>query len=92
MLGPMDPRDVIYTKIRLSTPSADQSSRRPSHRKKCTRTANCFVGRHPGTGRPSLGAPVTSRTIRRRLAEEYLGSLRPLRVLSVTPTHRRYRF
>ncbi|GFV91797.1 transposable element Tcb2 transposase [Trichonephila clavipes] len=40
---------------------------------------------------PSLGAPVSSRTVRRRLAEEHLGSLRPLRVLPLTPTHRRLR-
>ncbi|GFW39713.1 hypothetical protein TNCV_3188841 [Trichonephila clavipes] len=30
MLGLVDPRDVIYTKTRLLTPSTDQSSRRPS--------------------------------------------------------------
>ncbi|GFW05500.1 transposable element Tcb2 transposase [Trichonephila clavipes] len=40
---------------------------------------------------PSLGAHVSSRTIRRRLAEGQLGSRRPLRVLSLTPTHRRLR-
>ncbi|GFT27852.1 uncharacterized protein TNCV_10641 [Trichonephila clavipes] len=49
MLRPVDPRDVIYTKTRLKTPSTDQSSRRPPHSKKCTRTANCFIARHPGT-------------------------------------------
>ncbi|GFT43977.1 transposable element Tcb2 transposase [Trichonephila clavipes] len=38
---------------------------------------------------PSLGAPVSSRTIRRRLAEVHSGSRRPLRVLPLTPTHRR---
>ncbi|GFT97039.1 transposable element Tcb2 transposase [Trichonephila clavipes] len=38
---------------------------------------------------PSLGAPVSSRTIRRRLAEGHLASRRPLRVLPLTPTHRR---
>ncbi|PRD25764.1 UNVERIFIED_CONTAM: hypothetical protein NCL1_39965 [Trichonephila clavipes] len=37
----------------------------------------------------SLGAPVSSRTIRRRLAEGHLGSRRPLRVLPLTPTHQR---
>ncbi|GFT30478.1 transposable element Tcb2 transposase [Trichonephila clavipes] len=37
---------------------------------------------------PSLGAPVSSRTIRRRLAEGHLGSRRPLRVLLLTPNHR----
>ncbi|GFX66584.1 transposable element Tcb2 transposase [Trichonephila clavipes] len=38
---------------------------------------------------PSLGAPVSSRTKRRHLAEGHLGSRRPLRVLPLTPTHRR---
>ncbi|GFV98329.1 transposable element Tcb2 transposase [Trichonephila clavipes] len=36
---------------------------------------------------PSIGDPVSSRTILRRLAEEHLGSRRPLRVLPLTPTH-----
>ncbi|GFX25009.1 transposable element Tcb2 transposase [Trichonephila clavipes] len=40
---------------------------------------------------PSLGAPVSSRTIQRRLAEGHLGSWRPLRVLPLTPTHRNLR-
>ncbi|GFX61366.1 HTH_Tnp_Tc3_2 domain-containing protein [Trichonephila clavipes] len=34
---------------------------------------------------PSLGAPVSSRTIRRHLAEGHLGSRCPLRVLFLTP-------
>ncbi|GFT21509.1 transposable element Tcb1 transposase [Trichonephila clavipes] len=37
---------------------------------------------------PSLGVPVSSRTIRRCLAEGHFGSWRPLRVLPLTPTHR----
>ncbi|GFW33840.1 HTH_Tnp_Tc3_2 domain-containing protein [Trichonephila clavipes] len=86
VLGPVDPRDVIYTKIKLRTPSIDQSSRRPPHRKKCTRTS---VRRSPvaiqAQVASSLGAPVSSRTIRRRLAEGHLGSWRPLRVLPLTP-------
>ncbi|GFW64023.1 HTH_Tnp_Tc3_2 domain-containing protein [Trichonephila clavipes] len=40
---------------------------------------------------PSLGAPVSSRTIRRQLDDEHLGSRRPLRALPLTPTHRRIR-
>ncbi|GFV27040.1 HTH_Tnp_Tc3_2 domain-containing protein [Trichonephila clavipes] len=40
---------------------------------------------------PSLVAPVTFRTIRRRLAEGHLGSRRLFRVLPLTPTHRRLR-
>ncbi|GFW46857.1 uncharacterized protein TNCV_2982131 [Trichonephila clavipes] len=60
----MDPRGVIYTKTRLRTPSTDQSSRGPPHRKKCTPSAAIEV-----QIAPSLGASVSSRTIRRRLAE-----------------------
>ncbi|GFX77205.1 transposable element Tcb2 transposase [Trichonephila clavipes] len=40
---------------------------------------------------PSLGAPVSSRTIRRFLAEGHLRSRRPLRVLPLTPSHRHLR-
>ncbi|GFX80814.1 transposable element Tcb2 transposase [Trichonephila clavipes] len=40
---------------------------------------------------PSLGSPVSSRTIRKHLAEGHLGSRRPLCVLPLTPTHRRLR-
>ncbi|GFU73893.1 transposable element Tcb2 transposase [Trichonephila clavipes] len=39
------------------TPSTDQSSRRPPHRKKCTRSANCFIDRHPGTGTTCTRGP-----------------------------------
>ncbi|GFY14420.1 transposable element Tcb2 transposase [Trichonephila clavipes] len=39
----------------------------------------------------SLGSPVSSRTIRRRLIEGHLGSRRSLRVLPLTPSHRRLR-
>ncbi|GFX99296.1 transposable element Tcb2 transposase [Trichonephila clavipes] len=31
VLGPVNPRDVIYTKTRLKTPSTEQSSRKPLH-------------------------------------------------------------
>ncbi|GFV78866.1 transposable element Tcb2 transposase [Trichonephila clavipes] len=40
---------------------------------------------------PSLGTPASSRTIRRRLADGYLGSRCPLRVLLLTLIHRRLR-
>ncbi|GFX61398.1 transposable element Tcb2 transposase [Trichonephila clavipes] len=40
---------------------------------------------------PSLCAPVSSRPIRKHMAERHLGSRRPLRVLPLTPTHRRLR-
>ncbi|PRD30078.1 UNVERIFIED_CONTAM: hypothetical protein NCL1_27495 [Trichonephila clavipes] len=36
---------------------------------------------------PCLGAPVCSRTIRRRLAEGHFGSWRPFRVLPLKTTH-----
>ncbi|GFT82376.1 uncharacterized protein TNCV_2388741 [Trichonephila clavipes] len=68
-------------------PSTDQSLRRPPHCKKCTRTANCFIGRHPGTG-----GTLSSRTIRRRQAEGHLGLRRLLHVMHLTPSHRRLLF
>ncbi|GFX41852.1 transposable element Tcb2 transposase [Trichonephila clavipes] len=40
---------------------------------------------------PSLGAPLSSRTIRGGLAEGHLESRCPLRDLPLTPTHRRLR-
>ncbi|GFT24283.1 transposable element Tcb2 transposase [Trichonephila clavipes] len=40
---------------------------------------------------PSLGAPVSSRTIRMRLAEGHMRSRFPLKGLSLTPTHRLFR-
>ncbi|GFV40904.1 transposable element Tcb2 transposase [Trichonephila clavipes] len=40
---------------------------------------------------PSLGTPVYSRAIRKRLAKGHLGSWRPKRVLPLTPTLRRLR-
>ncbi|GFS90504.1 HTH_Tnp_Tc3_2 domain-containing protein [Trichonephila clavipes] len=40
---------------------------------------------------PSLEAPVSSRTIQRRLSEGHLGSRRPLRELLLTSTHQRLR-
>ncbi|GFT86370.1 hypothetical protein TNCV_3258871 [Trichonephila clavipes] len=57
VLGPVDPRDVIYTKTRLRVLSTDQSLRRPLNRKEFTRTANCFIGRHPGTCNTFTRAP-----------------------------------
>ncbi|GFT23680.1 transposable element Tcb1 transposase [Trichonephila clavipes] len=72
-------------KTRLRAPAADQSSRRLPHCKKCTRTANCLIGRYPGTGSAFTRSHVSSRTIRRCLAEGHLGSWHPLRVLPLTP-------
>ncbi|GFU89454.1 transposable element Tcb2 transposase [Trichonephila clavipes] len=40
---------------------------------------------------PSLGVSVSSRTIRRRLAEGHVGLRCSLRVLPLTTTHRRLR-
>ncbi|GFT65187.1 transposable element Tcb2 transposase [Trichonephila clavipes] len=41
---------------------------------------------------PSLGAPVSSQSIQRHLTEGQLESRCPLRVLPLTPTHRRLRW
>ncbi|GFX22946.1 HTH_Tnp_Tc3_2 domain-containing protein [Trichonephila clavipes] len=75
----------MNTKTRFRTVSTDQSSRTPPHRKKCTHTANCFIGRHPGTSSTFTKGPVSSRTMRTSLAEGNLGSWPPLRVLPLTP-------
>ncbi|GFX88224.1 hypothetical protein TNCV_1066401 [Trichonephila clavipes] len=86
VLGPVDPRDVIYTKTSLRTPSTEQSLRRPPHPKKNTRTA-LSTTIQPQIA-PLLGAPVSSRTIQRRLDEGHLGARHALRVLPLTPNHR----
>ncbi|GFV09515.1 transposable element Tcb2 transposase [Trichonephila clavipes] len=59
-------------------------TRRPSSG--CPRQTSRREDRHIVA--PSLRAPVSSRTIRRHLAEGHLGSRRPLHVLPLTPTHR----
>ncbi|GFU37361.1 uncharacterized protein TNCV_4273401 [Trichonephila clavipes] len=69
------------------TPSTNQSSRRPPHRKKFARTVNCFFRRHPGTGSTFTRDHVSSRTIRRHLAEGHLGSRRPLCAMPLTPPY-----
>ncbi|GFV16441.1 uncharacterized protein TNCV_1525871 [Trichonephila clavipes] len=78
-------------KTRLRTLSTDLSSRRPLLRKKCTRTANCFIGRHPGTGSTFSRCPCVFSKHTKGLAEGYFGQRRPLCVLPLTPTHRRLR-
>ncbi|GFX33148.1 uncharacterized protein TNCV_5043151 [Trichonephila clavipes] len=89
VLGPVDPRDVVSTKTSLRTPSTDQWSRRPPHSEKCTRTANCFIGRHPCTGSTFTRGPrVFSNHTK---TDGHLGSRHPLRVLLLTPTHQRLR-
>ncbi|GFY26737.1 transposable element Tcb2 transposase [Trichonephila clavipes] len=70
-------------------PRTDQSSRKPLHRKKYTRvqpTASSAVIQAQVA--PSLGTPVSSRTIRKHLAEGHFGSRLPLRELPLTPTNR----
>ncbi|GFU62832.1 HTH_Tnp_Tc3_2 domain-containing protein [Trichonephila clavipes] len=77
VLGPVDPRDVIYTKT--------------SRREDCHIIRNARVQPTASSAAiqaqvaPSLRAPVSSGTIRRRLAEGHSGSRRPLRVLPLTP-------
>ncbi|GFX77120.1 transposable element Tcb2 transposase [Trichonephila clavipes] len=86
VLGPVDPREEF--KRRPGSGHPRQTSRRED--RYIVRNARI----HPTASSaaiqahvaPSLGAPVSSRTIRRRLAEGHLGSRRPLRVLPLTPT------
>ncbi|GFT16717.1 transposable element Tcb2 transposase [Trichonephila clavipes] len=86
-------RSDCVVKTRFRTPS----TRTPSHREdrhiirnaRVQPTASCAAIQAQVV--PSLGAPVSSRTIFRRLAEGHLGSRRSLRVLPLKPTHRRLR-
>ncbi|GFW72454.1 HTH_Tnp_Tc3_2 domain-containing protein [Trichonephila clavipes] len=85
VLGPVDPRDVIYTKTRLRRPR--QTSRREDHHivrnTPLQPTASSATIQAQET--LSLGAPVSFRTIRRCLAEGHLESRHPLRVLPLAP-------
>ncbi|GFU29677.1 transposable element Tcb2 transposase [Trichonephila clavipes] len=76
--------------LRSSSSHPRQTSRREDHhiiRNACVqRTASSAAIQEQVV--PSLGAPVSSRTIRKRLAEGHLRSRRPLRVLPLTPNHR----
>ncbi|GFV72054.1 transposable element Tcb2 transposase [Trichonephila clavipes] len=56
------------------------------HVRACLVELTCFLTKNAS---PSVGASVSSRTIRRHLAEEHLGSWCPLCVLPLTNTHRR---
>ncbi|GFX44113.1 hypothetical protein TNCV_4119091 [Trichonephila clavipes] len=49
------------------------------------RTANCFIGPIQAHVAPSLGDPVSSRTIQMRLVEGHLGSRNQLHVLLLIP-------
>ncbi|GFT20517.1 transposable element Tcb2 transposase [Trichonephila clavipes] len=71
---------------------AGWSARRVAHqlgRSDCVPTASSAAIKAQVA--PSLGPPVSSRTIRRRLAKGHLGSWSPLHGLLLTPTHRRIR-
>ncbi|GFX99086.1 transposable element Tcb2 transposase [Trichonephila clavipes] len=58
MLGPEDPRDVIYTKDWLRTPSTDQSSRRSPHPSRTIRRR--LAEGHLGSQRPLPVLPLTA--------------------------------
>ncbi|GFY26811.1 HTH_Tnp_Tc3_2 domain-containing protein [Trichonephila clavipes] len=92
LMGPLDPRDVIYMKTRLKKHSADQSLRRPPYRKNARVQSTASSAAIQALVAFSLRASVPSRTIRMRLSEGNLGSRHPLSVLPLKPTHRRLRF
>ncbi|GFU89002.1 HTH_Tnp_Tc3_2 domain-containing protein [Trichonephila clavipes] len=87
-LRSVNSRYVIYTKTRHKPPSTDQSSRRPPHHKNARVQPNASSSAIRAQVASYQGAPVSSRTIRRRQAEGHLGSRRPLRMLPLTHTHR----
>ncbi|GFU10328.1 transposable element Tcb1 transposase [Trichonephila clavipes] len=61
---------------------------KPPHRKKCTCTANYFIGHHPGTSNSSIRGPCVFSNHANHLAEGHFGPLCPLRVLPLMSTHR----
>ncbi|GFU56775.1 transposable element Tcb2 transposase [Trichonephila clavipes] len=91
MLGPVDPRDIIFTKTRLRTPSTDQCSRSVHIVRNAREQQTASSSAIQAQVAPSLGAPVSSRTLRRCLAEGHFGLRRPLHTLPLTPTHRHLR-
>ncbi|PRD33178.1 UNVERIFIED_CONTAM: hypothetical protein NCL1_18224 [Trichonephila clavipes] len=70
-----------------------QTNRRDGHRiiRNAMRRANCFIPPIQAQVVCILWAHVSSRTILRCLVEGHLVSQRLLRVLPLTPTHRRFR-
>ncbi|GFW15949.1 transposable element Tcb2 transposase [Trichonephila clavipes] len=78
---------------RLRSVPPQQNSRRKDHRivrnaRVQPTASSAAIQAHVAT---SLGAPVSSQTIRRRLAEGHLGLWRPMRVLPLRPIHRHLR-
>ncbi|GFU68010.1 HTH_Tnp_Tc3_2 domain-containing protein [Trichonephila clavipes] len=73
----------------IKTPSTDQSSRRPPHLRNARVQPTVSSAAIQAQVAPSIVAPMSYRIIRKRVAEEHLGSRRPLRVLPLTPTNRR---
>ncbi|GFU18360.1 transposable element Tcb2 transposase [Trichonephila clavipes] len=80
VLRPVDPRNVIY--------QAHDALYRPVIEKTVRVQATASSAAIQEQLASSLRAPMSSRTIRRRLAERHLGSRRLLRVLPLTPSHR----
>ncbi|GFU35719.1 transposable element Tcb2 transposase [Trichonephila clavipes] len=81
-------REISFTR-RPGSGSPRQTSRQEDRHNRVQPSASSATIQAQVT--PSLGAHVSSRTIRRRLAEGHLGSRRHLHVLPLTPTHRRLR-
>ncbi|GFW96201.1 transposable element Tcb2 transposase [Trichonephila clavipes] len=86
-------RDCAKRRLTLKTGSPQQTSRREDHHTVRNARVQPIASSAAIQAQvaPSLGAPVSSRNIRRHLAEGYLGSRRPLRVLPLTSTHQRLR-
>ncbi|GFW31366.1 uncharacterized protein TNCV_2664661 [Trichonephila clavipes] len=62
----------------LRKPSTDQSWIRPPHDKKCTRTANCFIGRHPGTGSTFTRGPCVFSNHLKEPGRRTFGIMEPI--------------
>ncbi|GFV51990.1 transposable element Tcb2 transposase [Trichonephila clavipes] len=82
---PVDPRYVTYIYIRHPRQTSHREDRHILRNAHVQLTASSEAIQSQVA--PSIRAPVASRTIRRRLFEEHMGSRRPLRVLPLMPIY-----
>ncbi|GFW03728.1 HTH_Tnp_Tc3_2 domain-containing protein [Trichonephila clavipes] len=67
-------RDMSYTRTPGLERPQQTSCQDDRHIIRNTHTANCFIGRHPGTGSIFTRGLVSFQTIQKRLAERHFGS------------------
>ncbi|GFV67236.1 HTH_Tnp_Tc3_2 domain-containing protein [Trichonephila clavipes] len=64
-------RDMSFTRRPGSGQPRQTSRQEDRHIVRISRTANCFISRHPGTGSTFNKVPLSSRTVRMTMSEGY---------------------